>query len=1806
MALNFNVDPYYDDFDPSKNFHRILFKPGFAVQARELTQSQSILQSQISKFADNIFSQNTPVTGGKVTTNLTCYYIKLNAQQDNNNIVASAFKNKIITDPTGTIVAKVIAIAEATGTDNAAGDPPTLIVNYYSGVRFTDNMTVSTSDNSATATTIGATDGTTCTGYSSLASISEGVFYVKNGFYTSPTQNDDGTYTKYSIGNFVSVQPQTTILDKYSNTPSYRIGLQITETIVDYINDGSLLDPAVGASNFQAPGADRYQVLLTLTRLPIEVGNDDQFIELVRVNSGNIIKQVDNTVYSVLDDYIAKRDYESNGDYVVNEFKLTPSTNTTNSSTYDLKIGKGLAYVHGYRIENQSDLMLTNDRARTTDSILNNSVFIDYGSYFLVSSSNGTFDVTTMPSIDLHCVLSSNINSTNTTTYNSTLVGTGFIRNLEYVSNSSSNTLTYIYKAYVSDINTNTLSNTAVSGTTTTITFPVNAIYSTSDNAYYGATIIVNTNGTIDTRKISSYIGATRVATVSSNFTITPTSSSTFTLVLPVTTIESIAYKNSSNVVTATANIDLSGKQNGIITGDTLLQNPNAPELIYPIGYNYVANISNSNYVSTKVFRAKSFTNVSGSAQLSISIPTSTPYTFLGTANNQSSDVIKQNYIVIDRSNGRILDFVSSGNTVSLSANKKTVTFTSTSLANPTVDIITNISVSNADNTTNVLKIKNLVKGNTTGVNYTGTNVNTNFYVDLNNGQTYVKNASVSKSINLYVTDVKRIVKIINTKSANTVPTTAMLLNSSYDVTSLFTLDNGQRDTYYDHAAVKLVSGANVPKGNLLIIYDYYSHLGGDGYFDINSYLSPNSSSPENYKEIQSYTSRRGVSYNLTDCIDFRPSRKNAQTGFVFEYTGTPGAVGDDTGIMIPKNLSQYVSDYSYYLGRKDKLVLTKDRSFKIVKGTPSTKPTYADEPDGSLVIANLIHDPYTAYLPSETTKGVATNLSVEKILHKNWIKQDITDLQTRLNNLEYYSALSLLEANAQALQVPDVNGLNRFKNGILVDDFSSYSTADTYNSDFSAKINVRKKELTPLTIVDNYQLQNPTVLNSLGTLKQTNTYAVASIAGTNTNIFTLPYTTASGIVQQLASSTVSLNPFAVTIYEGIARLNPPMDNWVDNTESPDILITDPSLKIYQLNGGVNLLNAGDFQTIPGTTKTKTSSATTTNGNETTVSTTTQTYGSQLQNVTATGYSQISSTIGINNGYLTNIAVLPYIRPQQIIFKTKGLLTNCPILAFFDGVRVDQYITSPNTIELTNVSGTFKEDDIIGYYFNNKFYPTARVVTLYKYPNSTSVRLYIANLLGTSNYVPVTTFQNATFDSSGVYTGSTASGTISLTAVPIATSGVVSGVGGSYTANNVANQQIYKVNNSHDWGSFLNQYGVWGNLNHTATYSASFIYSPPSIGTYTVQCSSTGTATVTANGTTIATSSSPTTVTSTTFNVTNLNNGTLAWSVTGSNSGSSGFALIIKDPSGTIVFQSSSPPNLNYDSIAQEIILPKGGAWFTGVTKLKLDQNASSVANYYVGAKINITSKFIQEYITQTATYVPPPPAPSGGGGGGKKSCFTSETIVDTLNGKKKIVDIKIGDKVWNKNKTKLNIVTFIEKTSDEQFVSLYTPSKDFEPFATINHPLYVDNKLSAVDPEMIHEYYPWLGKMEKIEPIKVISSQGKLVYNLWTDGDGTYIVNGYGTTSIVGDGGLLRLCVEKDYIMSDRIPELFDKFIKSGKNTTYGAYLINNLFGKSNIKLVNLLMAKSFKDDKNPILQKTMVGLFKVVGKIACVINNK
>jgi len=1455
MALNFNVSPYYDDFDPNKNFHRILFKPGFAVQARELTQSQTILQDQVSKFADSIFAKNTPISGGKLTLNTSVNYLKLNPTQAGILIDVNQFVGQLIQNANGDILAKVVAVAAATTPTTGTPDPDTLIVSYLSGSNFAAQDTIYTVNNQNISATIITDTGTNYpVGKSSIASISDGVFYVVNGYNTSATSG-----TNYSIGNFVNVLSQTAILDKYDSVPNLRVGLNIVESVQTYVDDISLLDPADGSPNFQGPGADRYVISLQLVSLPLALGGDNGFIELMRLEGGQIKKQVDGSVYSTIDDYFAKRTFDTNGNYVVNDFKLTPSANISNNGLYDLKVGKGVAYVKGYRLENQSDLTLTSNRARTTNSIQNDSTFMEYGNYFFIDTINGFFDASNIAKVDLHITPSANIAQGTSNTYNSTVAGTSRVRNVEYVAGSSSDTSTYVYKVFLMDIESSILTGNCGLASANTVIFnernPGDPLRSSANGAYVGTTITVDYGPSQgDTRKVIAYDGVMKKITVDSPFTVVPTTESILSLHFNIAAVNSIAIANTSYDLLSSGNINALSKNNGQLTGLTQLSQPGTPELIYSIGYPYTATVSNTFFQTTREFKSVSFSTTG-----QISLSGGEPFQF--SAANPSQ------YIIINNATNQIVpmtDIVG----ISVDAGQKTATVTvSGGSIGMQANIIAPLSTTNASDNGYILKIKNLIYGNTSNVYPSGTSVDANNFVDLINAQTYIKSGgfvSAGQPQSLYVSDVKRIVKIIDTKGAPLLPN--LITDSSYDISRNYSFDNGQTDNYYNHASIKLLPGRPVPTGNLVVIYDYYDHKGGDGYFSVESYLAAAdggvSNSPENYASIPSYTAKDGTSYQLRDSIDFRPKVMNATNVFQLD--------GKNTNFYIPVDGSLFVSDYSYYLARKDLLVLSKDKSFQIVSGTPDINPLYPTQPDGSLLVANLSLDPYTAYVPSEVPNGLLPNLSIEYVKHKRWTMSDISDLQTRVNNIEYYTALNNLEKSAQTQQVPDVNGLNRFKNGILVDDFSSFATADSTNSYFNASINRRERKLTASQVVDNFPLQSPWTTASLNNLDNASeeTLGVSIHNLGHSNIFTLPYTSANLASQTLASSVINVNPYATPIYQGVVSLTPPMDNWVDNTKQPDLLIVDPNLQLYQSSNTINALSAGDWKVIPGTqTSSSTSVSQVNHGAYVGVfgsvvgqtTTTTKTYASSSQTTTLGYYDNLGSSYSTNNGYITDISILPYIRSQQLLIRANGLLVNTPISTWFDGINVNQYIHSPDIIELNNPVGTFNVNDTIGYYDNNAFNPIATVVAVYYYPNAAKVRLSVVSNYHTS-YVGeenISIVQNATFDINGNYVGTTAHGTITTTnIISVHKTGTVTGVGGSYIDAASNNVRYYKVYTNH--GAFADKYSIWGSPKATGNLpDGTFDFTVPVTGLYypRVSTDDAQSGTIKINGVTVWTSS---------------------------------------------------------------------------------------------------------------------------------------------------------------------------------------------------------------------------------------------------------------------------------------------------------------------------------------------------------------
>ena len=207
LTTNFNADPYYDDYNADDAYYRILFRPGFAVQAREVTQLQTILQKQVERHGSHIFQDGSIVLGCELNYDNNIKTIQLETQFAGADIVTGDFANGIVTGGTSNARAVVIKSAAATATDQ-----PVIVINYLNANEFQDGETVTvegTSTQASTVSTAGAAGiSTGAQTNAAVVSCQSGVFYVG--------------------GYFVFKEAETIILEKFNSTPSYRVGFQVT------------------------------------------------------------------------------------------------------------------------------------------------------------------------------------------------------------------------------------------------------------------------------------------------------------------------------------------------------------------------------------------------------------------------------------------------------------------------------------------------------------------------------------------------------------------------------------------------------------------------------------------------------------------------------------------------------------------------------------------------------------------------------------------------------------------------------------------------------------------------------------------------------------------------------------------------------------------------------------------------------------------------------------------------------------------------------------------------------------------------------------------------------------------------------------------------------------------------------------------------------------------------------------------------------------------------------------------------------------------------------------------------------------------------------------------------------------------------------------------------------------------------------------------------------------------------------------------------------------------------------------------
>jgi len=337
----FNIEPYFDDYSEDKNFHKILFRPGYAVQARELSQIQSILQNQIERFGNHVFKDGSKVYGADSAFQ-TVDFIRVTSTSP-----IASFSGFEVSSEDNLNVAKVIHVEDATTEDNFY----VLFVQVVKGTLanlVTSTTLTSSIDTEVATATVG---GTSQSGTAKLYSVSEGIFFI------------DGYFVRTEEQHAPSFGTTTAGIRQYNDIDGV-FGFDIQKNYIGANEDETLRDPARGFYNFNAPGSDRYQIVLDLSFFTS--AERDNFVPLATLTSGVITNQVIYSDYNELEKTLAKRTFDESGSYITDPFELEVQPDSLSSSKLSLAIGSGKAYIFGHEFDNQTIEFKELDRARTT------------------------------------------------------------------------------------------------------------------------------------------------------------------------------------------------------------------------------------------------------------------------------------------------------------------------------------------------------------------------------------------------------------------------------------------------------------------------------------------------------------------------------------------------------------------------------------------------------------------------------------------------------------------------------------------------------------------------------------------------------------------------------------------------------------------------------------------------------------------------------------------------------------------------------------------------------------------------------------------------------------------------------------------------------------------------------------------------------------------------------------------------------------------------------------------------------------------------------------------------------------------------------------------------------------------------------------------------------------------------------------------------------------------------------------------------------------------------------------------------
>jgi len=371
--------------------------------------------------------------------------------------------------------------------------------------------------------------------------------------------------------------------------------------------------------------------------------------------------------------------------------------------------------------------------------------------------------------------------------------------------------------------------------------------------------------------------------------------------------------------------------------------------------------------------------------------------------------------------------------------------------------------------------------------------------------------------------DVYRVVKVMKARGAGNLTgtdyddwATATATEGYNDITNQFILDNGQTPMFYGLG--KLSKKKDCPKLNntVRIVFEYFNHSAGD-FFTVNSYVD---------------VARDKVDTILRDSIDFRPRISDDGLSFL---------TIDGASVTEPTSLNTFFKvNYSYYLPRIDIITIDSNNKLEVVAGEPGYSLKEPIPKQNSMIIS-------LARLAPGSFSANSNDIQISKKEHKRYTMADIGQLERRINNLEYYAQLSLLESETISKTVTDSNGFDRFKAGILTDSFASQAVSDAAHPDFLCALDFEQGECRAFAESTSIDLKESALTQSQ---RLTSHYTMTG------DILSLPYTNVTCVEQPLASRSEYVNPFAVVTFNGEVQLYPSQDTWMEEKTRMEVTLT--------------------------------------------------------------------------------------------------------------------------------------------------------------------------------------------------------------------------------------------------------------------------------------------------------------------------------------------------------------------------------------------------------------------------------------------------------------------------------------------------------------------------------------------------------------------------------------------------------------------------------------------------------------------------